>query len=282
MREETCSSRGAPYRSRRPAAGVWIGNARMNDGGSAGRWVSLVLRCASCGGGSEREGPPFVLAVPLARSSLDNGLELVVVPNHTAPIVTALIGVRAGAAVENASTNGYSHLFEHMIFQGSEAVPDPIAFRARLDELGVLNNGATGVDGVTYYFVAPAAPLEPALELFSRAVIAPALDPALLEKEKGVVLGEFDLNESDADFQRGRTGRAMLFGDYALHLDALGQRSVVTAATAAELRALHADYYVPSNALLVLSGDVTPESGRALAERYFGGWRGRSIAGAPS
>lgn len=239
---------------------------------SSAAWLAI----AGCAADPELDQPPFSLDVPVERSSLDNGLEVVVIPNHTAPVVTALVAVRAGSAVEDATTNGYSHLFEHMIFQGSEALPDSLAFHDRLQELGVSSNGTTDVDRVTYFFTASSAALEPALDLFAGAVISPALDPVLLEKEKGVVLGEFDLDESDSDFLYYRANLSELFGPYATALDPLGTREAVAAATVEQLRALHAAYYVPENAMLVFSGDVTPEAGRALAERHFSAWAPRA------
>jgi len=244
----------------------------------ASLWPAAVLLAVpGCGADDPEEvdQPPFELDVPVERSSLDNGLEVVVIPNHTAPVVTALVAVRAGSAVEEVATNGYSHLFEHMIFQGSEAVPDTVEFHDRLDELGVASNGTTSVDRVTYFFTAASEALEPALDLFAGAIVSPALDPVLLEKEKNVVLGEFDLNESDSDFLHYRAALSGLFGDYSTALDPLGRRDTVVAATPEQLRAMHAAYYVPENALLVLSGDVTHARGRELGERYLGGWPSR-------
>jgi zinc protease len=233
---------------------------------------ALLCGLASCASQEDGAQPPFELQLPIERLRLDNGLEVVVAPNHTAPLVTALVAVRAGSAVEDTSTNGYSHLFEHMIFQGSEAVPDTLAFRERLDTLGVSSNAITSVDHVSYFFTATRDAFEPALELFAGAIIAPKLDPALLEKEKQVVLGEFDLNESDTDFLRYRSTLSLLYGGYATQLDPLGSRAAVLAASHEQLQAMHAKYYVPNNALLVLSGDVTGAEAAELADRYFSPW----------
>lgn len=245
-------------------------------------WLVPLFALAGCAEDPVIDQPPFELDVPVDRSSLESGLEVVVVPNHTTPVVTALVGVRAGSAVEDTATNGYSHLFEHMIFQGSEAVPDTLEFHDRLEALGAASNGTTSVDRVTYFFTAASESLEPALELFAGAIIAPALDPVLLEKEKNVVLGEFDLNESDSDFLQYRATMTELFGAYTTALDPLGRRDAVQAATPDQLRAMHAAYYVPENSVLVLSGDITAERGRELAERYLGAWASRTEAVPPA
>src|SRR5215510_3923881 len=130
-----------------------IGMGRMHGALRAAPCAALVGALFSCTEGAyEPDRPPFQLDVPVERLKLQNGLEVVVVPNHTAPLVTALVAIRAGSAVEDATNNGYSHLFEHMIFEGSEAVPDTVEFHDRLDALGVLRNGTTNVDRVTYFF----------------------------------------------------------------------------------------------------------------------------------
>ena len=225
-----------------------------------------------CASGTEEGGPPLSVALDVSSVTLDNGLEVVTVPNATAPVVTALVGVRAGSAVEGSDVNGYSHLFEHMMFQGSTDVPDPHEYQARLNALGALSNATTSVDRVTYFFTAPSSTLDPALELLAGALQRPALDATILEKEKGVVIGEFDLNESQPDFLRYRVGLGLLYGADAVRLDPLGSRSAVTGVSPAQLRAMHDRYYVPNNSLLIFSGDLSAAQGRELAERHFGAW----------
>jgi zinc protease len=229
----------------------------------------VLIGCAS---DAEEGGPPLSVALDVSSVTLDNGLEVVTVPNATAPVVTALVGVRAGSAVEGSDVNGYSHLFEHMMFQGSTDVPDPHEYQARLNALGALSNATTSVDRVTYFFTAPSSTLDPALSLLAGALQRPALDATILEKEKGVVIGEFDLNESQPDFLRYRVGLGLLYGADAVRLDPLGSRSAVTGVSPAQLRAMHDRYYVPNNSLLIFSGDLSAAQGRELAERHFGAW----------
>jgi predicted Zn-dependent peptidase len=216
--------------------------------------------------------PPFELKLPVDRSVLDNGLELIVVPDHTAPLVNAMVAFRVGSSVEDDDHNGYSHLFEHMMFQGSRAVPDSQDYRDQLNALGVQDNAYTSVDEVAYYFSAPAASLEPALDLMAGALRDPALDTERLEKEREVVLSEADLAESEPTYEGNRIAREALFGNYAGRLDPLGSRAVVSSVSRDDLQAMHERYYVPNNALLVLTGDLSREQGRAVAERYFGDW----------
>jgi len=239
-------------------------------------WFGPVLAGAALLGCAQEEaepgGPPLSIALEVAHGTLANGLEVVTIPNATAPVVTALVGVRAGSAVEATEVNGYSHLFEHMMFQGSTDVPDPLEYRARLNALGALSNATTSVDRVTYFFTAPSSTLDPALALLAGALQRPALDATILEKEKGVVIGEFDLNESQPGFLRYRTGLGLLYGADAVRLDPLGSRTAVAGVSPAQLQAMHDRYYVPENSLLVFSGALTAAQGRELAERHFGAW----------
>jgi zinc protease len=244
------------------------------------RMALLSLRCfalasmsfsAGCASHEVQAGVPQ-LELHVHQEVLANGLQLLIIPNHTAPVVTALVAFRAGSSVENAELNGYSHLFEHMMFQGSAQVPDSQDFRHQLESYGASSNAVTGVDRVAYYFDVPSDGLEGALELFANALKDPALDPERLDKERKVVLAEVDLNEASPDYRPYHAGLYGLFGEYAVHLNPLGSRDVVASVTRSDLWAMHEKYYVANNALLVLSGDVSVEAGRALAHDYFDDW----------
>ena len=240
--------------------------------GYRGTWLALGLSLLGCGEDPGPEGPPFLIDIPVERFTLDNGLEVATATNQTSPVVDARIAFRCGSFVEGAELNGYSHLFEHMMFQGSNEVPDPRAYHAAIDALGATSNAITSIDQVAYFFRVVPSALEPGLKLFSHALISPVLDPVELEKEKQVVLGEFDLDESDPDFLLYRAARHGLFGDDTPRLDPLGSRSVVEQVTREQLQDMHARYYVPNNALLIFSGAISPLDARQLAEDYFGEW----------
>jgi zinc protease len=250
--------------------------------GNLGRVLTSYL-CAmflfACAADGNSDVPPAQFDTPLAHSTLDNGLELAVVPNGTVPLITTAITFRAGASTEDNAVSGYSHLFEHMIFKGSEDVPDPVEFYDRLQSLGVSYNAFTSVDTTTYYFTAERDFLEESLDLFAAAIRRPALTPEEFEREKEVVLAEFDLDESDWDYVMHERMLKELFGDYFSRVFPLGSRDAVSSATSDRLRDLYARYYLPSNALIIFSGDITKERGTQLAERYFGDWaRGKDPA----
>lgn len=233
----------------------------------------LLLLAASCAAPPTPDGPPVEVQIPLETGVLANGLTVAVAPNHGAPIVTAMLAVRAGASVEDTATAGQHHLLEHLVLSASAPVPDGSSFRSSLQALGATFNGRTSSDSVRYSFTAGRAQTERALGLLAHVVRHPNVSAAALEREKKVVLDEANLRNSTAESRLQRRLLAELYGDDGLRFDALGTRDAVLAATPEGLLAMHATYYVPEQALLVLSGDLTVEEGLALAETHLGDWR---------
>ena len=217
--------------------------------------------------------PPAELDLDVTRATLSNGLEVVAVPNHESPIVTALVTFRAGAFAETAEQSGYSHLLEHMLFAGCESVPDPVEMQDKLAALGISYNATTARDRVNYFYSMASDRLEPALELLSDSLRAPTLQAETLKRETAAVLAEFDLNDSNWDSVTRRHAFELLFDAFPNRTDALGRREAIERVTPQALRAMHDTYYVPNNAQLVLVGDVVASDGLKLAKRYFGSWK---------
>lgn len=235
--------------------------------------VPALLGLSGCGDDVVPEtGPPVQYEVPLESTTLDNGLEVVVLPNSTVPIVTMLFAFRAGAFVEGDDRDGYSHLLEHMLFKGSSDVPDPIEYRDRLAEAGALHNAYTYVDRVAYYFTAQRSNLEEVFDLYTGAIREPALNAGELEREKDVVFAEMDLAASNWNRVHADRANELLLGDLRDRFDALGSREVVSTATRETLQEMHREFYMPNNGLLVLSGDLDTQEGFALADAALSDW----------
>jgi zinc protease len=236
--------------------------------------VSMTaIALSACGEDpNESSAPPVEYEVPLASTFLDNGLEVVVLPNSTVPIVTMLFAFRAGAFVEGDSRDGYSHLLEHMLFKGSEEVPDALEYRDRLAAAGALHNAYTYVDRVAYYFTSQRSNLDEVFDLYTGAIRNPALDPDELEREKDVVFAEMDLAASNWGRVHTESTNRLLLGEFSDRYDALGSREVVSTATQTTLREMHSQFYMPNNGLLVLSGDLDAEEGFQLADDALSDW----------
>ena len=206
--------------------------------------------------------------------TMDNGLEVFVAENHVVPLVYIEIAVRAGAITQTPDTAGLFHLYEHMMFKGNALYPDAAAVNRALSELGVASwNGTTGVNHVNYYFTIPADKLEEGLAFWNAAIRSPLMDERELEGEKKVVLSEIEGGKADTSKVFHKYLSATLFPDAPYKTDSAGSFRVVRGATAASLRSIQEEFYVPNNAALFIGGDVSPDEAYELAKRIFGTWQ---------
>lgn len=204
--------------------------------------------------------------------TLDNGLTVVVIEDHNVPIVTIEMAVRNGAFTEEPAFNGLSHLYEHMFFKANAVYESQEAYMARQRELGMDWNGTTGSERVNYFFTLPAELLDEGLEFMAAALLTPRFQADELAREREVVLGEYDRNEANPFYYLYDAMSKLLWHAYPSRKDSLGDRAAIAAATVEQMQWMKETYYVPNNSLLVLSGDISKDEGRKLAEKHFGSW----------
>src|SRR5580658_8960642 len=113
---------------------------------------------------------------PYAHHVSPTGLEVIVVERHSAPLMTVEIAVHNGAMAEPPEYNGLSHLYEHMFFKGNKALPDQLAYSARLRELGMLFNGTTDDERVNYFFTTTSDHYADAMTFMRDAITSPLFD----------------------------------------------------------------------------------------------------------
>lgn len=201
---------------------------------------------------------------------LRNGLEVLVVEKHDAPLVTIEIAVKTGSFTETPETNGLSHLYEHMFFKGNAALPTQERYMARVSELGISFNGTTSTERVNYFFTLPSRNFAAGMKFMQDALLRPLFNQEELVAERAVVIGEYDRNEADPRHYLREGMREHLYGDQAYRKNPLGERKVILSATQDTMRAFQARYYVPNNSCLLIVGDVNLTEARVLAERLFG------------
>ncbi len=210
----------------------------------------------------------------LQTSTLDNGLELFILENHTVPLARIQITFRTGSISQTPQTAGLFHLYEHMLFKGNRAHPTQTALQAAMKDLGVADwNGGTAQEDVSYYFTVPSNKTAEGIEFWADAVRFPLLDPGELETEKNVVVSEILGSLSDPGNIFGSAIRRALFWKYPWRKDVAGSEALIRSATVQILRAMRDTWYVPNNAALFVGGDVDPKAVRAAAQKYFGDWR---------
>ncbi len=209
---------------------------------------------------------------PLARHTCPNGLEVVVSEMHATPLVTVEIAVHGGAMIEDEKYNGVSHLYEHMFFKGNAAQPDQLAYLARLRELGAEFNGTTGDERVNYFFITTSEHLEDQMTFMRDAIATPRFDPKELERERVVVTGEMDRDESQPSFNLNHAIEAKVFWKHPTRHWGIGKRASVLTATVGMMQTIQQRYYVPNNAVLVVTGDVKADAVFAMADKMYAGW----------
>ncbi|MGI9078344.1 MAG: M16 family metallopeptidase [Gemmatimonadaceae bacterium] len=208
----------------------------------------------------------------IQRQVLANGLEVIVVENHGVPLATVELDVRNGAFTQTPATEGLAHLYEHMFFKSNTDFSSD-AFVRRAGELGAIFNGTTQEERVNYYLTLPSDSLEGGMRLLASAIRAPLFRASELAREREVVLGEYDRNESSPFFRLTREMEQRLYGDQASRKNTIGNRDVIRSAIPAQLTDIQRRYYVPNNTALIVAGDVDPRRVFALAERIYGDWR---------
>ncbi|MFT4703530.1 MAG: zinc protease [Bradymonadia bacterium] len=203
---------------------------------------------------------------------MDNGLTVVVLENQAVPIVTIEIAARNGAFTEPPELNGLSHLYEHMFFKANALIPNQESYLARIRQLGMVFNGTTSSERVNYYFTLQRHNLREGLEFMAAAIKTPAFDEGELEREREVVLGEYDRNEANPYYFMFEAIAELLWYEYPTRKDSLGDRVTISTATVEQMQWMQETYYIPNNSLLILSGAVSPEDGFAMAEEFFADW----------
>jgi len=204
---------------------------------------------------------------------LDNGLEVIVIENHAVPLVTIEIDVKNGAYTETPEYDGLSHLYEHMFFKANRTIPDQEHFEQRLRELGAFSNATTSTEAVSYFITVGVDSMRPGMQFMEDAIRYPLFLQEELERERPVVLGELDRREATPQLVLHHAVEALMWTpEYYSRKDFVGDRTVISTASQEKMRTIQERFYVPNNSALILSGDVTSETGFRLAEEVFGDW----------
>jgi zinc protease len=210
------------------------------------------------------------LQVPIHSSTLKNGLRVVIAPDTTAPVVTVGIYYKIGFRLEPQGRSGFAHLFEHMMFQGSENAPKMQHIKLINSSGGVLN-GSTMYDVTNYYEAVPSNALERVLWLEADRMRALRVDDENLRNQRDVVKEEVRVNVMNQPYG-GFPWLDMppvAFRNWANAHNFYGDFADLDAATLVDVQKFFRTYYVPNNAVLLLLGDIKPEEGAALAEKHF-------------
>jgi zinc protease len=203
---------------------------------------------------------------------LPNGLEVIILEDHSIPLVTIELAVKNGSYTEPPELNGLSHLYEHMFFKQNRAIANAEDYLRTIGQMGIAYNGTTREEVVDYYFTTTSPNLRTAMQFMKDATRYPLFDEREFVREKEVVIGEIDRNESNPFFYLNKEMNNRLFFKYQSRKNPLGSRETVGAATTDMMRLIQQRYYVPNNSALVLTGDVNPAEVFKMAQEFYGDW----------
>jgi predicted Zn-dependent peptidase len=214
------------------------------------------------------------VSLPVEKTTLKNGLEVILHEDRRTPIVTVNVWYHVGSKDEPPGKNGFAHLFEHVMFQGSKHVPEDTYFRF-LESAGASNiNGTTSPDRTNYFETVPANRLELALWLESDRMgfLLDHVDQETFASQRDVVKNERRQNYENSPYGMVRQfiAAAMYPEDHPYHRLTIGTPQDLDAASLEDVKAFFRTWYVPNNATLVIAGDIDKAKALGLAEKYFG------------
>ncbi|HKJ93019.1 MAG TPA: pitrilysin family protein [Longimicrobiales bacterium] len=215
-----------------------------------------------------------MIEIPFRRHRLDNGLRIILSPERGAPVVAVNIWYGVGSRDERPGRTGFAHLFEHMMFQGSEHVPESMHF-ALIEQAGGSLNGSTWLDRTNYFETVPSHHLERALWLEADRMgwLLPAMTQEKLDNQRDVVKNERRWrvdNQPYGDWDE-RLQTMVYPEDHPYHHSVIGSMADLDAATLEDVEQFFRTYYAPNNAVLTVCGDFEDERALALIDKHFGG-----------
>jgi zinc protease len=238
-------------------------------------WLLLTATCL-LGTALHAQAPPSAarpaLTVPYTEFTLANGLHVILHRDSSVPVVSVNVWYHVGSANEKPGRTGFAHLFEHLMFEGSQHVPEG-AFDTWLEAAGGNNNGSTNPDRTNYFIDVPANALDLALFVESDRMgyLLETMTPARVDGQRDVVK-----NERRQSYENQPYGRAFLELSSLLYppthpysWPTIGSMEDLSAASRDDVAEFFKTYYAPNNASLVIAGDIDLAVTRALVEKWF-------------
>lgn len=211
------------------------------------------------------------------RFTLDNGLDVVVISNHRSPVVMQMIWYKVGSVDEPRGKSGMAHLLEHLMFKGTSKHPNG-EFSKLVARNGGNENAFTSFDYTGYHQTVASDRLEMIMELESDRMQSLVLSENDIETESDVILEE--RRQRIGNEPSGKlgleVGKSLFPGDHPYGRPVIGEEGEIKSVSRSDVFTFYRKYYVPSNAVLIIVGDVNAETVRALAEKYYGPIKGGS------
>lgn len=208
---------------------------------------------------------------PYERKTLENGVRVVVIPMSASLTTTVLVLTATGSKYEAKRISGVSHFLEHMCFKGTIKRPTAAAVSEELDGLGARYNAFTGHESTGYFAKVENRLLPQALDVVADIFLNSTLPASEMEKERGVIIGEIEMNEDDPQRHVVDVFIELLYGDQPAGRDVAGTRETIKKMTRDEMAEYRAKHYVASATVVVIAGNVNMKTVWEDVEKAFAG-----------
>jgi zinc protease len=237
----------------------------------------LALAALVFGAALNVSAPAFARVFDPETFTLDNGMQVVVVPNHRAPIVTHMVWYKVGAADESAGESGNAHFLEHLMFKGTRTLA-PGEFSRIIQQNGGRENAFTSQDYTAYFQTVARDRLEIMMEHEADRMTNLVLTDEVVLPERDVVIEERrSRTDNNPSAKLRETMQATLYLNHPYRLPVIGWQHEIEALNTETALAFYRKWYAPNNAILIVAGDVTAAEVRPLAEKYYGVIPARSV-----
>ena len=209
---------------------------------------------------------------------LDNGLQVVVIEDHRAPVVSHMVWYKVGAADEPPGKSGIAHFLEHLMFKGTEKIA-PGEFSKQVARIGGQDNAFTAQDYTGYFQNVAADQLETVMALEADRMVNLRLAEEDVRTERLVILEERrSRTDNDPGAQLSEAARAAQYKSHPYGIPIIGWEHEMKLLSREDALDFYEKHYAPNNAILIVAGDVTPAQVRNLAERHYGVIPAREVA----
>jgi len=207
------------------------------------------------------------------KHQLNNGLQVLIIEDSSIPVVHYNMVLKFGAIVEDESTNGVSHLYEHMMFTATNSYPDTKQYQDKIFEFGIAMNALTNEESMHLYYSLLSTHWKSGLDLFAESIVNPVFLDKELSLQKAAVKDELNIFASDPYYLLGQETKKALWDDFYTRKDISGEINTISKTTIAKLKELQKKYHTPDRALLIVAGDVNRDDVLAHVEKVFGSWQ---------
>ncbi len=202
-------------------------------------------------------------------TTLKNKLRVLTLPSTNTAAVTVMVMVGAGSRYETKAINGISHFLEHLFFKGGEKYPNSKAVAEAVDNVGGQFNAFTGKEYAGYYVKVAKEHAKTACDVLSDMLLKTSFSTEDIDKERGVILEEYNMYQDTPMYKIGWQFEEQLFGDQPIGWDQIGTPELIKSVTQEQFREYKNQLYTPDNIVIGFAGNITEQEALEFVDQYF-------------